>query len=183
VPGSRTGPDPVETICSGAADGFWLLDPVASRVQFTIKQFWGLFALRGGFDYCEGCIDICQLGSIAGTLAVSANSVSTATLWGDHHLRSTGLWATANDPMIVFQTQSVLLMVPDQAWVAGTLMLAKQSLSVAFESRLRMDPRLRELSVEAKMRTEEIGFATTWAPRLRWAGPALLSLRLVFVKQ
>jgi polyisoprenoid-binding protein YceI len=183
MPGTRTKLTPVESICGGAVTGLWLLDPEASRVQFTLKQFWGLFALRGKFDRFEGCIDIDERGSVGGSLIVNAGSVITATARADEHLRSAGLFSTGWDPVIVFQSRNVLLIMPDQVWVMGSLTAAGLAEPVAFETRIRTHTRRGALVVDARIKTNRFRQVLPWVPRFRLAGSALLTLHLVFVRR
>ena len=83
--------------------------PRGFQGQFTVKQFWGLFAVQGKFDRFEGCIDIGERGSVGGSLVVNAGSVITASARADEHLRSAGLFSTGWDPVIVFQSRYYFL--------------------------------------------------------------------------
>jgi len=179
MPGTREKLTPVQSLCGGAAAGLWLLDPEASGAQFTVKQFWGLFALRGKFDRFDGRVDMGQRGSVGGSVAVNAGSVITATARNDEHLRSAGLFSAAWDPMIVFRSRYVLLMVPDQAWVMGSVTAAGLAQP---EARLRTDAR-GALVVDAEIKTNRFRQVLPWAPGFRSAGSALLTLHLVFVKR
>jgi polyisoprenoid-binding protein YceI len=152
-----------------------------SRVQFTIKQFPGLFALRGRFDRLEGRFEIGELGSIGVSLMVDGSSVDTADSRTNDRIRSAGLFAPGQDPMIVFQSRYVLLVAPRQIWEMGLLSAAGSTVPVVFEAKLTTHVSHRAVVIDGKFRASHPRPQLTWAPDFRSPTAAVLSLHLVFV--
>ena len=89
-----------------AAPTRWSADPDRTSVDFAVKTFWGLIAVRGHFDRFGGTYEVGPNGARI-ELTIDADSIDTGNAKRDEHLRSTDFFATADHPQVRFTSTRV----------------------------------------------------------------------------
>ena len=81
--------------------GRWVLDPVASRVEFHVKHFWHMITVHGRFDRVEGEGTVAPDGTVSGQLRIDAASLNTGNKQRDKHLRSADFFDVEHHPEVI----------------------------------------------------------------------------------
>jgi polyisoprenoid-binding protein YceI len=90
---------------AGLATGLWRLDPSRSRVEFQVRNFYGLMTVRGRFGRYEGTLRVSDRPAVA--LVIEADSLDTRNTKRDEHLRSDAFFDVANHPRVRFEADIV----------------------------------------------------------------------------
>ncbi|KAA8962864.1 YceI family protein [Mycobacterium sp.] len=80
--------------------GVWNLVPDRSTFGFTIRNLWGLMAVRGDFTEASGDGQVTAKGAVFGRLDIRAASVRTGIRRRDEHLRSADFFDVERFPDI-----------------------------------------------------------------------------------
>ena len=99
--GSSAQEDVAALLGDGTVAGSWVLDPVASRVEFHVKHFWGAITVHGSFDQIAGEGSVGADGSVTGRMSMEAGSLVTKNERRDKHLRSADFFDAEHYPDVV----------------------------------------------------------------------------------
>jgi hypothetical protein len=170
---------PAEMISSGVAAGTWLLDSGASRVRVSLKRLRGLLGVREQFEFYGGMMEIGPSASVNGCLAVGPGSGQRRRYHEVAHGGGPHPWL--DQVMVTFRSQHVLLLVPDQAWIVGTVTSGGVSASLAFEATVTTKfP--GKVALDARIVGECLQGPAPGGRRRRPA-QAVISMHLAFVRQ
>ena len=111
------------TITTAIPTGTWTVDPVHSKVGFSVKHM-GIATVRGQFTDFEGTLEISDdLSSAKARGTVKAASVNTSEDQRDAHLRSPDFFDADANPEIRFESTSIEQRDADTFRIAGELTL------------------------------------------------------------
>ncbi|KAA1251172.1 YceI family protein [Mycobacterium simiae] len=82
------------------AVGAWTVAPDHSAVRFTIKNMWGLFAVKGKFTEFSGRGELSDDGAVSGHLEIDVASLRTGVGPRDKHLLSADFFDADRCPEI-----------------------------------------------------------------------------------
>jgi polyisoprenoid-binding protein YceI len=124
----------MSTTATAVPTGTWNIDPVHSRVGFSVKHL-GISTVRGEFRNYEGSLVINESGAITASGTVAADSVDTNQPDRDGHLKSADFFDAENYPAITFRSTSVLARDQDTYEITGDLTLrgVTQQITLAAE--------------------------------------------------
>jgi len=168
-PAASPRPDVAALANDAAMAGSWVLDASASRVEFSVRHFWGAVNVRGRFDQIAGAASVGPDGSVTGTLTMAAASVNTGNKQRDKHLRSADFFDAGRHAEVVV---TVTEAKPDgQAELAcrGTLEAAGRSRAIAFTARIG-EAAAQAVVLDAEIVVDRTDWGMTWSP-LKIAAP------------
>ena len=96
-------------------------------------------------------MEICPDGLVGGSLTVDHGFARCRQARYCELLRSRGSSPWLGQSVLSFRSDHVLLLVPDQAWVMGTVASAGKSASVAVEATVAMDARCTRATLCARI--------------------------------
>ena len=112
----------MSTTTTALPTGTWNVDPVHSRVGFSVKHL-GISTVRGEFRNYDGSLVVGEDGSITASGTVAADSVDTNQADRDGHLKSEDFFDAENYPELTFQSTSVVAADDDTYEITGDLTL------------------------------------------------------------
>jgi polyisoprenoid-binding protein YceI len=139
----------------------WTLDPARSTVEFEVRGFWGLTAVRGHFKRLHGAyLDGADNRSME--LIIDAASLDTGNRRRDHHLRSPDFFDVEAHPQLRFTSSTVMETDDGTLRVSGEIHAAGKSLPLSFDATQReVDG---ELEVTARTTVDQRLLGMTWSP-------------------
>ncbi len=114
-----------------AAPTRWSVDEAESSVEFAVKTFWGLTAVRGRFDRFGGWYETGPEGTTI-ELTIDADSLDTGNSMRDKHLRSADFFGVAEHPAVRFTSTRVHHVTDSILHVAGHLEAAGNVVPLEF---------------------------------------------------
>jgi polyisoprenoid-binding protein YceI len=94
-----------------ATRGAWQIDPLTSRVEFTVRKRWFVVPLRvtGRFRDVQGVITLDEQDptSAEANIAIGASSIDTGNARRDTHLRQEDFFHVDTHPAITFRSRQV----------------------------------------------------------------------------
>ena len=84
----------------------WTADPSRTTVEFEVKHWWGLHAVRGRFRSFDGAYVVGPGGSEI-ELTIDAASIDTGCAARDRHLRSADFFGAEQHPQVRFTSTRV----------------------------------------------------------------------------
>jgi polyisoprenoid-binding protein YceI len=94
-----------------ATRGAWQIDPLTSRVEFTVRKRWFVVPLRvtGRFSDVQGVITLDEQDptSAEASIRVGASSIDTGNARRDTHLRQEDFFHVDTHPAITFRSRRV----------------------------------------------------------------------------
>jgi polyisoprenoid-binding protein YceI len=94
-----------------ATRGAWQIDPLTSRVEFTVRKRWFVVPLRvtGRFRDVHGVITLDEQDptTAQASIAIGASSVDTGNARRDSHLRQEDFFHVDTHPAITFRSRRV----------------------------------------------------------------------------
>ena len=112
----------MSTTVTAVPTGTWNVDPVHSRVGFSVKHL-GISTVRGEFRNYDGSLVVGEDGSITASGTVAVDSVDTSQADRDGHLKSEDFFDAENYPELTFQSTSVVANDDDTYEITGDLTL------------------------------------------------------------
>jgi polyisoprenoid-binding protein YceI len=116
-----------------AAPARWSADTGRTSVDFAVKTFWGLLAVRGHFDRFSGSYEVGPDGGRI-ELTIDAGSVDTGNAKRDEHLRSTDFFAIDEFPQVRFTSTGVRESGDGTLRVAGDLHAAGKAVAIELDA-------------------------------------------------
>jgi polyisoprenoid-binding protein YceI len=147
----------------GALAGRWVLDPRASRVEFSVKHFWGAVTVRGWFGRLEGEGVVGPEGEISGQLVMEAASLNTKNKQRDRHLRSADFFGAADHPRVVVTVRRAELTHGAQLTAEGELEAAGGREPLTFSGEV-VDASADAVTLKAGLTVDRSRFGMTWSP-------------------
>jgi polyisoprenoid-binding protein YceI len=135
----------------------WRIDPARSSVAFSVKNFWGMATVKGGFSRYHGSLDLTADPAIE--LTVEADSIDTENEKRDKHLRSPDFFDADAHPSLRFVSESAVL-DGERLTVRGRLHARGTSIPLDLEATLRRSGDDLELEAVTKADRRELGM--TW---------------------
>ena len=83
-------------------DTRWTVDASASKVEFSVRQLWGLSIVRGRFSRFDGGLQLPADGVGRAELSIEAASLETGNRRRDRHLRSRDYFDADRHPLVRF---------------------------------------------------------------------------------
>ena len=101
----------------------WQIDNSQSKVEFTIKKFWGLVTVKGTFRQFEGDFNFEEGKSQdwEAQVTLQADSLATANARRDAHIRTTDFFDIEKYPTLTFRSTRVEEVSPHQFKLYGNL--------------------------------------------------------------
>jgi polyisoprenoid-binding protein YceI len=146
-----------------ALAGRWVLDPRASRVEFSVKHFWGAVTVRGWFERLEGEGVVGPDGKISGQLVMDAASLNTKNNRRDQHLRSGDFFDVQNHPHVVVTVSRAELTDGARLAVEGELETAGVREPLSFTAEI-VDASADAVTLQAGLSIDRSRFGMTWSP-------------------
>ena len=112
----------MSTTTTALPTGTWNVDPVHSRVGFSVKHL-GISTVRGEFRNFDGSLVVGEDGSVTASGTVAVDSVDTSQADRDGHLKSADFFDAENHPEITFASTSVVATDEDTYEITGDLTL------------------------------------------------------------
>lgn len=154
----------------------WRIDPQRSRVEFHVRNLYGLQTVKGRFERYDGTLDLAAQPSIE--LTIEAESLNTNNARRDEHLRSADFFDTANNPQVRFVSQLVTL-DGDRLDVRGELHASGKSIPVELEGVIRPDGDELEVDVTTFVDHRRLGMTWNRLGTLRTPSKLIVQGRLV----
>jgi polyisoprenoid-binding protein YceI len=146
----------------------WRLDPERSRIEFHVRNFYGLMTVKGCFTAYEGALELGADPAVR--LTIDAGSLDTGHAKRDEHLRSADFFDVEHHPQVRFTSSS--------ATADGETLKVRGQLEVAGEQiPLELDATLRGDEVEAVTAVDQRRLGMTWSPLGMVRAPAKLVVR------
>jgi polyisoprenoid-binding protein YceI len=152
---STQTPDPVGTPAHETTR--WRIDPVRSRVEFRVKNLWGMATVKGRFSRYHGTLDLTGRPSIQ--LTIEADSLDTDNTKRDTHLRSADFFDAEKHPYVRFVSDGATL-DGERLHVHGRLHARGTSIPLELDATLRRIG--DELEVVAAGEADHRGLGMTW---------------------
>ena len=135
----------------------WRIDPAHSSVEFSVKNFWGMATVKGGFSRYHGTLDLGADPAIE--LTIEGDSVDTEHEKRDKHLRSPDFFDAEAHPYLRFVSESAVL-DGERLTVRGRLHARGASIPLSLEATLRRSGDDLELEAVTDVDRRELGM--TW---------------------
>jgi polyisoprenoid-binding protein YceI len=153
----------------------WRLDASASRVEFRVRQFWGLSTVRGRFTRFEGVLELLADGVGRAELSIEAASVETGNRRRDRHLRSPDYFDCDRHPLVRFLAAAAVGRAPQGGLVlTGELQAAGTAAPLRLAATVRGGDGGLELVARAELDARELGM--TWSPAGNFRTPVALAV-------
>jgi polyisoprenoid-binding protein YceI len=160
---AQAGADVAAPVRDRALAGRWVLDPRASRVEFSVKHFWGAVTVRGWFERLEGEGVVGPDGKISGQLVMDAASLNTKNNKRDQHLRSGDFFDVQNHPRVVVTVSRAELTGGARLAVEGELDTAGVREPLSFTAEI-VDASADAVTLQAGLSIDRSRFGMTWSP-------------------
>ncbi len=135
----------------------WRIDPAHSSVEFSVKNFWGIATVKGGFSRYDGTLDLGADPAIV--LAIEGDSLDTRHEKRDKHLRSPDFFGVEAHPTVRFVSESAVL-DGERLTVRGRLHARGTSIPLSLEASLRRSG--DDLELEAVTEADRRRLGMTW---------------------
>jgi polyisoprenoid-binding protein YceI len=135
----------------------WRIDPAHSSVEFSVKNFWGIATVKGGFSRYDGTLDLGADPAIE--LAIEGDSLDTRHEKRDKHLRSPDFFDVEAHPAVRFVSESAVL-DGERLTVRGRLHARGTSIPLSLEATLRRSG--DDLELEAVTEADRRRLGMTW---------------------
>ena len=137
----------------------WRIDPARSRVEFRVKNFWGMTTVKGGFARYHGSLDLGAQPAIE--LTIEADSLDTSNEKRDKHLRSGDFFDVEHHPYVRYVAESAVL-DGERLTVQGRLHARGASIPLTLEAALRPAGDALELEAATAIDRRELGMTFNW---------------------
>jgi polyisoprenoid-binding protein YceI len=157
-----------------AAPARWTLDSSASRVDFSVRQFWGMSTVDGRFARFDGELRLDSDGTGDAELRIEAASVKTGNSRRDRHLRAAGFFDCDRHPLVRF----VAGVAPGEGGslkLRGELGAAGRAIALELVATGEGGDDRLELTASAKLDARELGM--TWSPVGNLRTPVAIAVR------
>jgi polyisoprenoid-binding protein YceI len=163
------------TDSAGAAQGHWRLDPVRSRVEFHVRNFYGLMTVKGRFTSYDGTLELGAQPVVQ--LIIDAASLDTGHAKRDKHLRSADFFDAEKYPEITFKSSKITPAGKDKYNVTGTLTIhgvsKEVTLPVTFLGFAKDPGGNQRASFETTIKLNRKEFGINWNKALEAGGVML----------
>ncbi|HEX6664909.1 MAG TPA: YceI family protein [Gaiellaceae bacterium] len=152
----------------------WTVDPDESFVEFAVKAFWGVSAVRGRFERFDGSYEIGPNGTMI-EMTIDADSVDTGNRTRDKHLHSTDFFHITEHPRVQFSSTRVHNVTGEILHIVGHLEAAGNVLLLEFPATIR--PVGDGLEVEATATVDQSKLGMSSGPLGMIRPPATLHIK------
>jgi polyisoprenoid-binding protein YceI len=166
------------TDSAGAAQGHWRLDPVRSRVEFHVRNFYGLMTVKGRFTSYDGTLELGAQPVVH--LIIDAASLDTGHAKRDKHLRSADFFDVERHAHVRFTSGSASA-DGDSLKVRGQLHAAGKQIPLELDAAVRSVD--GELEVEAVTYADQRQLGMTWSPLAMVRAPSKLIVRARLIRE
>ena len=125
----------MSTTATAVPTGTWNIDPVHSRVGFSVKHL-GISTVRGEFRNYDGLLVVGEDGSITASGTVAVDSIETRQADRDGHLKSADFFDAENHPWLEFRSTSVAHVRGDEYRITGDLTIRETTRPITFDATL-----------------------------------------------
>lgn len=139
----------------------WRLDPVRSRAEFRVRNYWGLGSVKGTFDRLHGWLEIGDDGRRRLELTIEADSLNTGNDKRDHHLKSADFFDTPRHPDVRFVSTAVSDPVNGRIQVQGELLAAGNRVILDLEPTVRQASDRLEIDASTTVDQRELGMTAS----------------------
>jgi len=153
----------------------WRIDPARSKVEFQVKNFWGMVTVKGGFARYHGTLDLAADPAI--DLTIEAESLDTHNDKRDKHLRSPDFFDVEHHPYVRFVSDSALV-DGERLKVRGRLHARGESIPLTLEATLRHAGDGLELEAATAADRRELGMTFNWLGAIGTASRLIIQGRL-----
>ena len=152
----------------------WTLDPAASTVEFSVRQFWGLSTVHGRFARFEGELEFPSDGAGRAMLYIDAATVETGNRRRDRHLRARDYFDCRRNPLVRFVADAAP--APGGGLrLVGELGAAGRSIALDIIAAVAGDDDRLELAGGVTVDARELGMS--WSPVGTLRTPVTLTVR------
>lgn len=156
-----------------AAPTRWRLDSSASRVEFSVRQFWGLSTVHGHFAEFDGELLLNADGTGDGELRIQAASIRTGNRRRDRHLCAADFLDCERHPLVRFVAR-VVPVEEESVLLNGELEAAGRAVALELVARVEGGEDRVALTAGANLDARKLGM--TWTPIGNWRTPVALSV-------
>ena len=139
----------------------WRLDPVRSRAEFRVPNYWGLGKVKGTFDRLHGWLEIGGDGRRRLELTIEADSLNTGNDKRDEHLKSADFFDTQRHPDVRFISTAVSDPVGGRLQVQGELLAAGNRVVLDLEPTVRENADEVQIDVSTTVDQRELGMTAS----------------------
>lgn len=150
----------------------WRLDPERSRIEFHVRNFYGLMTVKGRFASYDGTLELGAQPAVL--LTIDAASLDTGNARRDEHLRSADFFDAEHHALVRF-TSSSATADGDSLKVRGQLDAAGEQIPLELDAAMRVVD--GELEVEAVAYADQRRLGMTWSPLGLVRAPSKLIVR------
>lgn len=140
----------------------WRLDPVRSRAEFRVPNYWGLGKVKGTFDRLHGWLEIGGDGRRRLELTIEADSLNTGNDKRDDHLKSADFFDTRRHPDVRFTSTAISDPVNGRFQVEGELLAAGNRVLLTLEPTVSQTS--EELQIDASTTVDQHALGMTTSP-------------------
>ena len=152
----------------------WMLDASVSRVEFSVRQFWGLSTVHGRFDRFEGELELGANGAGRAELRIESASLETGKRRRDRHLRTPDYFDSERHPLVRFAA-AVVAAPGGGLEMTGELEAAGRAIPLDLVAAVEEGDERLELAASANVDARELGM--TWSPAGNLRTPVALDVR------
>ena len=139
----------------------WRLDPVRSRAEFRVPNYWGLSKVKGTFDRLHGWLEVRGDGSRRLELTIEADSLHTGNDKRDDHLKSPDFFDARRHPDVRFVSTAVSETVNGRFQVEGELLAAGSRVVLSLEPTVHQSSEELEIDVSTTLDQRVLGMTTS----------------------
>ena len=142
----------------------WRLDPVRSRAEFRVPNYWGLAKVKGTFDRLHGWLEIAPDGRRRLELTIEADSLHTGNDKRDNHLKSADFFDARRHPDVRFVSSAVSDPVGGRFQVQGELLAGGNRVVLELEPTVQESPDELQIDVSTTLDQRELGMTASPQP-------------------
>ncbi len=157
----------------------WTLDAPASRVEFSVRQFWGLSTVHGRFGRFEGELELGADGAGRAELRIEAASIETGSRRRDRHLRTPDYFDCDRHPLVRFAA-AVAAAPGGGLELTGELEAAGRAIALDLAATVEEGDEGLELAAVANVDARELGMS--WSPVGNPRTPAALEIHALLLR-
>ncbi len=172
---------PLGDLTPRIAEGLWVVDPKESRMQFSIKHFWGLGSVCGTFSKFEGKFELAE-NKVSAWVSLDANTVETGSARRNERLRSGHFFSVSSSPRITFWPETVVSLEPEHLFIKGLINARGQDQKILLNAKIwPLSEEVFELTGQTTL--DHRSFGMGWGPPGFIQGPARLDVNIRFCRE
>ena len=158
--------------------GRWRLDRERSRVEFHVRNFYGLMTVKGRFASYDGTLELGAHPAVQ--LTIDAASLDTKNAKRDKHLRAADFFDVERYAHVRFTSTSATA-DGDSLQVRGQLDAAGKQIPLELDAAVRVVD--GELEVEAVTYADQRQLGMTWSPLGLLRAPSKVIVRARLIRE